>query len=660
MRAHTRHVVSAVAQADRIALVLGAAIDGLAIPLARAADAFSRMRGWCAFGYARLEDHARERFGRTGRWFRDLAALGRAVERLPRLGAALSGGDGGRPIGRVAAVAVGRVATGESVEAWIAHARRHTVREVKAAVAAARRAGASRPDEGVASAAGDGSEPCRDALDDSADERCLVTMLLPRAVLAAFEETLALHRAVCGHEASVTSFVEALVAEAQAGSPPADVQAAALHRAPGVESVEAALARASRLWADLPERGAPQDAAVAVGEPVRADGPACSAALAASARLRELELVSPDATAAELDRRIRALIDLEDELERHLGRVLGAVGAHAGWRRLLFAGAGHYAEQRLGLGRTALRMRVRLDRALRRLPLLREAYDGGRLGMEAASTVVRALGDGPVEGNVERAWVERACEATVKRLRDELRALVRARAFADSRRPLPLTDEQWHRSVGHRPGELRARVHELAGIVVPDDDDDPAAPHAGASDVFLRLRLPDDLAADFLASVESARRTRALEADAVAWDVPWPDASAPASLRAARTFSVRCRRSPAWVGLLALLEDYVDTWDRPEAGPRRPADEVYSRDGWRCSAPGCTSRRNLEDHHVLYRSRGGDAEDPGNRTCLCRFHHARGEHGGLARVRGVAPLQLVWRLGREDVGEWFRNERRVS
>jgi hypothetical protein len=47
-----------------------------------------------------------------------------------------------------------------------------------------------------------------------------------------------------------------------------------------------------------------------------------------------------------------------------------------------------------------------------------------------------------------------------------------------------------------------------------------------------------------------------------------------------------------------------------------------------------------------------------NRTC--RFHHQRGEHGGLASCTGVAPLGLLWRLGREGLAEWYRNERRLA
>jgi hypothetical protein len=113
------------------------------------------------------------------------------------------------------------------------------------------------------------------------------------------------------------------------------------------------------------------------------------------------------------------------------------------------------------------------------------------------------------------------------------------------------------------------------------------------------------------------------------------------------------------VGLLALLEEFVHTWDDPRMAPRRPSDDIYCRDGWRCTAPGCTSRSNLENHHLHYRSRGG-CDAAWNRTSLCRFHHQRGEHGGLASCRGAAPLGIHWTLGRNGAGGRWRNEIRLE
>ena len=132
----------------------------------------------------------------------------------------------------------------------------------------------------------------------------------------------------------------------------------------------------------------------------------------------------------------------------------------------------------------------------------------------------------------------------------------------------------------------------------------------------------------------------------------------PASRRAAANFIARGSAVPAWVGLLRLVEDFVATWDDPRAVPKRARDNVYRRDGWRCMAPGCTSRAQLEDHHIEFRSQGGsDAE--WNRLLVCATHHRMGVHGGLAHCSGRAPFDVVWRLGRPDLATWYRNERRI-
>jgi hypothetical protein len=113
------------------------------------------------------------------------------------------------------------------------------------------------------------------------------------------------------------------------------------------------------------------------------------------------------------------------------------------------------------------------------------------------------------------------------------------------------------------------------------------------------------------------------------------------------------------VGLLALLEDFTSTWDAAVPGRPRRRDAVLIRDGWRCTAPGCTARNNLQEHHYAYRSRGGtDAE--WNRGCLCACHHLRGEHGELASCRGRAPLEVIWTLGLGGIGGTYNNERAIA
>jgi hypothetical protein len=92
----------------------------------------------------------------------------------------------------------------------------------------------------------------------------------------------------------------------------------------------------------------------------------------------------------------------------------------------------------------------------------------------------------------------------------------------------------------------------------------------------------------------------------------------------------------------AMLDGALLAWTA-EGRTRRP-DPVAVRDGWRCAVPGCTSRANLHDHHIRFRSRGGsDALE--NRVLLCAFHHQRCLHAGRMRVTGTAPDGLLFELG---------------
>jgi hypothetical protein len=93
----------------------------------------------------------------------------------------------------------------------------------------------------------------------------------------------------------------------------------------------------------------------------------------------------------------------------------------------------------------------------------------------------------------------------------------------------------------------------------------------------------------------------------------------------------------------ALLDCALLGWTLRDPRARKP-DPVIERDGYRCAVPGCTSRRNLQDHHVRFRSAGG-SDAPENRIALCAFHHQRGLHAGLLGISGRAPDGLLFELG---------------
>ena len=95
-------------------------------------------------------------------------------------------------------------------------------------------------------------------------------------------------------------------------------------------------------------------------------------------------------------------------------------------------------------------------------------------------------------------------------------------------------------------------------------------------------------------------------------------------------------------GLEAMLDHALSTC--LEAGRQFKDYADFKRDRWRCTVPGCSARRNLQSHHILFRSRGGP-DAAWNRTTLCAWHHQRGVHGGLIAIRRRAPDELVYTLG---------------
>ena len=97
---------------------------------------------------------------------------------------------------------------------------------------------------------------------------------------------------------------------------------------------------------------------------------------------------------------------------------------------------------------------------------------------------------------------------------------------------------------------------------------------------------------------------------------------------------------PRWAALERLLRHVIAHWE----GTPRHHDPVFARDGWRCTVPACSSRRNLHDHPIHFRSRGGD-NARNNRTTVCAAHHLHGIHDGTVQAFGTAPHAIEWRLG---------------
>jgi hypothetical protein len=651
---------------------LAAARDRLVLPLARAARAFHDAQAWIPFGFSQLDDWSREHLDRSGRWLRQLAALDRAVEAQPQLGVALAGSDGGKPLGICAVLEIARAChrpppgTPDSVDhvaAWIALARRMSLDELRNQTRAA---------------LADPSDAATTTDPDADPSTHHVHVAVPADVQAAFEETLDLHRAVAGRETGLAVCAEAVSTFACSDSPsgrfPRDVPITPLRSAPQEP-------------ARKPRRCGPAwdaEAGVALGTSALRRADAMLRHLAASERAvlsLSGDVVSRQAcradgahdgsggTARALGAALVDLVACQDRIEVHIGELLSDLDAARPWKHSPWSGApdplAHYAEETLRMSRTSAHDRLHAARQLQRLPVVRAAYESGSIGLEKTLLILRIAALQPMDASLQARWIECAVQTTLKRLRDEYRALRRQHAFhasdpADRPRsgsPLePLDDAAWLASIGRFPGRGRSFVLETGCRILERTQAARWSPV-----VFLRARLPEEQARDFAAAIDTARHV--LWQAAMRSSGPPLGAAAEARLRpSVRLAWLFCREPtgvPAWLGLLALLEEYVLTWDAPETMRRGRWDAIHARAGWRCTCAGCTRRSNLEAHHVRYRSRGGGSE-PANVLTVCGVHHRLGEHGTAASCRGEAPLGIVWGLGESGLRQWYRNERRIG
>jgi hypothetical protein len=291
-----------------------------------------------------------------------------------------------------------------------------------------------------------------------------------------------------------------------------------------------------------------------------------------------------DLDAFALDGRMRALLRATQRIDWQMGRLLRTVFALRLHRLMGFPSAATYARERLGLSPRKARALVALERKTWEAPALLAPYREGELSW------VRALAISPVVSEeTAAAWIARARAVTVRRLLDEVEWVVERRA------------------VGAFPAASEPPPPAGTPLVPP----------------------------------EAERQMRALE------ECPPVDAQivffAPASLavllREAITAFAR-PPEPSWRGFERLLEHAEAEWrEQP-----RHRDPVFARDAWRCAVPACTSRRNLHDHHLLFRSRGG-GNGRENRITVCAWHHLRGIHQGRVRAWGTAPDDVTWELG---------------
>jgi HNH endonuclease len=607
-----------------------------------------RASGCVALGFARLADYAAERLGLPARRARDLVTLARGLAPLPRLAAAFEAGD----VSRSQVHLLLRVATPDTESTWLARARSLNVRLLDREVRAALADGAAR--DGVASsdiaasdiAAPAGAAPNDDAsaTDDDSSPGEWVDVPVPRRLRPLWDQAVELARRTSGAPDPPWSCIEIMAADFLAGVP----------------DLASLLARETASDAPVTDPGAPDFAAPDPGAPdpavplhgadrddtdlfeevIRSLEDDAGARRAAPALeglavlLPESAEPRPDDTPRALDRRLRELVALRQNIAWHQGRLLRLFVDRRLYRELGFLSLSRYCRERAGLGVRRAWDLIALERRLWLLPRIADAYRSGALSWVRAAAIARVATE-----RTEDAWLRLAQSVTVRRLAEEV-ALVQQ----DDGPP----------SYGHAspPGlDAEGRVQLSAPVArpgigparesgAPDDSAQSRDSHAAgagvqtsvAADGWTRLRFwaPQDIAALWHQAMRAARAILTAE----------DEHSAVAGALAANTDHAGAP-PPDWRCAERILTAFIDSWSVRADPAWRRHHRIFERDAWRCRVPGCSSRRNLQVHHVVFRSQGGSDEDA-NLAVLCAAHHLQGIHRGRVRCHPLPGGLLAW------------------
>ena len=558
----------------------------LRVALARLAARLVATRAWEPLGFARLADYARERVGLSARQLQDLAHVSDALAGLPRVEAAVLAGVLSWSKARLLC----RVARAEDEAAWVAFAQRMRVRALEREV--------RRLDRGALEAA---VLPISEDAGDDEEPREGVVIACTPAVRGKWWRARSLAQRVAGERLAPWACMEAVMAEVLSalpqgaeedspGSPPAN---------PTADVCADDALHAGTSWQDAAQPDRPFDPTANVcASDEGGEAPAQRPSLPPFLRALVADLDEPCAVDAfALDERLRRAVALEQRVWAEVGAWLAAVATSRRHVLYGFRSLDAYAHERLGISPRKARSLLRLERAAARCPALLRAYRNGRLSWVQAQVLLPILlRPGAAEFAVDFAarWVAHAAHVSVRRLEADVE-----RALAFDR---------------VEPPSLQTCAPSTGSATQTAATPQEPQEHQETGELF--FWAPRTVAQLLRVTICSVRR-----------HIEHSTGHLPSVGEA--------------VG--AMLDHALAVWGADDERVAR-AHRVFARDGWRCTAPGCTSFRNLHDHHIVFRSAGG-SNDLANRTTLCAWHHLRGVHAGVVRCTGVAPDALRFALG---------------
>ncbi|MBI3767373.1 MAG: HNH endonuclease [Deltaproteobacteria bacterium] len=591
------------------------------------ARALCRGHAYRRLGFVRLSDYARERLGVSARTLHAAAWVATRLDALPLVTAAFDRAE----LSWAQVRAVCAVARPDDQEQWLARARATTVEELE------RIAHAVRPNGAGAGAA----DPDHDDGTIDSEAALRLRIACPARVRALWRYALELASRVAGEPLAAWRAAEIIAAEAFSGRP-AGVSLvdravlACMRLARRSDSTTAARRTvtdpaASSLTTSVSSEHSPEPT-------VAPESRSVATGQAGATREPERSDTAPSRAASDpfaLDARLVAAMRAIRTSEPRIGRLLRIVVDKHLYRTHGFASFADYVRERLGISIRKAWALLKVERSTRRDDDFAQAYDEGAISWVCALTLLPV-----VDRTNAAAWIARADAVTVRRLADEVNYVLEARDLCGADAPLdpPPLDSVLVSPVAQAIATSTAVTSTAAAATsaasVASAVTSAAAAAPSAASVQIGAHAPSQT---LLTKFDTGRRA-ALEVCDVEIQFTAP-VSVVALFREALD-AYAGPGAPRWLALARVLQHVITYW---EATPRH-RDPIFARDGWRCIVPGCSSRRNLHDHHLRYRSRGGGNART-NRSAVCAAHHLHGIHTGVVRASGTAPRAIHWQLG---------------
>ncbi len=580
------------------------------------ADRFLSLRGYERLGFARIGDYSTERLGWSARQLQDIARVSRLLTGLPQIEQAFLSGR----VGWTKVRLLVSLATPSDEDRWLAISDATDVRQLAAITSSARSAAnEQRPidtgtDQGVPGDPHVGGEAHAPFAEDDSSDHDETSVLLriecTRRARLLWNETRRCAARTAGRALVPWQVAELVAAEASAASAPfADVWREEPWKSLGAGRSAGHPASTSEGISTSHRRRSTQSGIAANDRNTNRSPSRASSTI--DRTINDETLFEPEVRnlaemdAFALDAAMRRVRSAMQNSGAELGRALGLLVELRLYVPLGYSSAVEYERERLGISeRTARELTRVVVAAEAKSPLLGEAYAHGRLSRLQVAVLISVARPWNAA-----AWIARAQEVTLRRLDDEVAWALRRADLAPQHSGMMPPASGQDLGPGGDERQMCARDRQAKGNKERPSD---MATHDRNQHWGIVGRIHVTLAAPLSVSIMFREVMQGFASPL----------------------------EPRWAAFERMLEHVLEQW----ASQPRHRDPVFARDGFRCTAPACSSFSNLHDHHIIARSAGGSNELT-NRTTLCAWHHLRAIHGGLANASGEAPDGINWELG---------------